>query len=226
MQLAAEIQQVLSAERFGTYLTVCGNNVGKACELYIWNMQVSSAFFPWLSMAEVVLRNQIHLVLSQIHGANWPWENGFERTLPQPKRGFKPLEELQKTRQKYATGFQTGKVIADLKFAFWQQMLKKNQEAPLWNKYLYTAFPYLNQTLSIAVNREEVYQHIEQIRELRNRIAHHEPIFQRNLNDDYQNIVALITTCCSPDLINWLKFSAYPPGSSLSYLEFLLQHQP
>ena len=225
--LTVEIQQILSPERFGTYLTECDNNVDSACELYLWNMRVSSAFFPWLSAAEVMLRNRIHLALSKAHGPAWPWANGFERTLPRPKNhGFSLLEELQNTRKKHQRGFQTGKVIADLKFAFWQQMLKKNQEHPLWNKYLYTTFPNLDRGLGTSANREAVYQRIEQIRKLRNRIAHHEPIFNRNLNDDYQNIVALIATCCSLDVIQWLNSNRYPAGFSLPYLEFLLQHQP
>lgn len=37
-----------------------------------------------------------------------------------------------------------------------------------------------------------VYSELELIRKLRNRIAHHEPIFQRNLATDFQKIHDLI----------------------------------
>ena len=225
MELQSEIREALSDERFGRYLTACSNNVEKACTLYLWNMQVSSAFFPWLSVAEVVLRNRIHLALSTVHGSEWPWANGFERTLPQAKsHGFSLLEELQNTRKKHERGLQTGKVIADLKFAFWQQMLKKNQESPLWDRHLFTAFPNLDRTLSIRDNRKTVYQCVDKIRELRNRIAHHEPIFNRDLNGDYQNIIKLIGICHSQKFIDWLKQGQQVGQQPL--LEFFLSNKP
>lgn len=223
MELQSEIRQALSDERFGRYLTACSNNVEKACTLYLWNMQISSAFFPWLSVAEVVLRNRIHLALSQVHGSEWPWSMGFERTLPQRRQGFNPVEELQHSRRGYDTD-QTGKVIADLKFAFWQQMLKANQERPLWNGYLFTAFPNLDRTLSVRDNRETVYQRVDKIRELRNRIAHHEPIFNRDLKDDYQNIIKLIGICHSQEFIDWLKQGQQVGRQPL--LEFFLSNKP
>jgi hypothetical protein len=40
--------------------------------------------------------------------------------------------------------------------------------------------------------RESLYDDLEAIRKLRNRIAHHEPIFARNIPEDFQNILALI----------------------------------
>lgn len=45
---------------------------------------------------------------------------------------------------------------------------------------------------------------IDQIRELRNRIAHHEPIFQRDLLVDYQNIRNFLSASQSPSFMDWL----------------------
>jgi len=52
--------------------------------------------------------------------------------------------------------------------------------------------PHLDPAKPVSILREDIYNDLEQIRFLRNRIAHHEPIFARNLNDDLQKIVALI----------------------------------
>lgn len=122
IDLTIEIQTAVSQERFGTYLTACGNLPENACRLYMWNLSVSGALLPWLNMAEVVLRNRIHLVLKDIHGPAWPWEQGFERTLSQPEKGFNPKKELQEARKKYGNNRNTGKVVADLKFAFWESI--------------------------------------------------------------------------------------------------------
>ena len=230
MDLNTEIKMALSAERFGTYLTQCNNCVDNAAKLYLWNMSAASAFFPWLSVAEVVLRNRIHEALVQIHGSEWPWMSGFERTLPNPNSPsvFNPHRELANTREKYKKDRQTGKVVADLKFAFWQQMLKKNHKIPLWNKHLYVAFPNLDASLGITTNRNQLYNRVEKIRILRNRIAHHEPIFARNLYADYQNVIDLMKTSSSPEFIDWVASGQYigSCGAKEPYLAFLLQNRP
>jgi len=43
-----------------------------------------------------------------------------------------------------------------------------------------------------------VYGELEQLRRLRTRITHHEPIFKRNLTDDFQEVHDLIAFQC-PD---------------------------
>lgn len=170
-----EIEMALSDERFGAYLSYCVHNHDRACALYLWDMAVGSAFLPWLNITEIILRNQIHHVLCMVHGTQWPWSDGFERTLP--TKGFNPREILQKARNKHRQSLETGKVVADLSFAFWQHLLTKKYVAPLWNKHLYHAFPNLDKNISVTDNLSRIYSQIEQIRALRNRIAHHEPVY-------------------------------------------------
>ncbi|WP_221622399.1 MULTISPECIES: hypothetical protein [unclassified Burkholderia] len=42
-----------------------------------------------------------------------------------------------------------------------------------------------------------IYGQLEDIRKLRNRIAHHEPIFTRNLLQDYSTIMSLVHHRCN-----------------------------
>ncbi|MGF6147903.1 Abi-like protein [Kingella potus] len=226
LTLTDEIQEALSTERFAPYLSQCGNNFDAACELYIWNMAVSGAFFPWLNMVEIVLRNRIHFALSAVHGSRWVWQHGFINTLPKPKQGFNPRDELAAVGKKYGKTQQTGKVIADLNFAFWQQMLKKNQLHTLWNKHLSAAFPNLDLAKTTDANRQTLYDHIEQIRKLRNRIAHHEPIHERDLSGDLDSILYVLGAAHSQDFIGWLKRSLPFHFAETSYIEILLQNKP
>jgi hypothetical protein len=57
--------------------------------------------------------------------------------------------------------------------------------------------PNLDVAQSVASLRQAVYFDLEQLRKLRNRIAHHEPIFSRNLNDDLQRVVELVRFRCA-----------------------------
>lgn len=225
MHILPEIEQALSAERFATYLSNCQQNQEQACALYLWNLEVSSAFFPWLSMVEVVLRNRIHTALTAIHGAEWPWENGFERTLPTSGRHYSALDNLQKVREKHQHSRLTGKVVADLSFAFWQHLLTKRYAAPIWNKHLHRAFPHINSGLSTAENIKAIFDSIDHIRNLRNRIAHHEPIYNRDLCADYQNIQNFLLLSQSTDFITWMK-TIRSPSPQTDYLSELINRRP
>jgi hypothetical protein len=100
---------------------------------------------------------------------------------------------LQNTRRNAAT---TGKLIPELKFVFWQTMFTGRHDARLWNAHLIQVFPNLCHSTPVRQLRQEIYHELEQIRTLRNRIAHHEPIFARNLTADFQNIANLVEFRC------------------------------
>ena len=55
-----------------------------------------------------------------------------------------------------------------------------------------TAFPHADQLKTIQELRTEGNEELRKIRELRNRIAHHEPIFRRNIQDEYDRIKKVI----------------------------------
>lgn len=198
--LINELNESLSSERLSTYLAHTHGDWDKATELYLRNMYVAGLFIPLLNLTEVILRNRIALALSAIYGVNWAWDSGFQKMLPQFNSSFCPSREITTLSHKYRHNRATGKLIADCKFAFWQHFLTKRYQKSIWNKHLHRSFPHL----TAVQNRDTLWKQIETIRELRNRIAHHEPIFQRDLVADYQNIRDFLATCQSPEFLAWL----------------------
>lgn len=193
------IKNSLSPARIGAYEAVVGGSAGavqteKALNLYMWNAQVSSAFLVPLHLCEIVTRNAISDVLEIVYGPRWPWSVGFERSLPNPVYGFKPKDDLMSARRNQSI---TGKVIPELKFVFWQKMLTSRFDRRLWHSHISTAFP---NTIRLGLNqnqlRQKLYDDLEDIRTLRNRIAHHEPIVLRNLQHDFKIIKQLIAFRC------------------------------
>src|SRR3546814_17417777 len=75
--------------RSATYLQAMGNDREKALALYEWNLDLSSALIVPLQVCEVAVRNGIAEAIEHVHGANWPWNNGFIRSLPRPKSKFR-----------------------------------------------------------------------------------------------------------------------------------------
>lgn len=137
------------------------------------------------------------MLVCQITGkptyASWPWSATFERSLPDPMQGYSPRRDLQSARRLAST---TGKVIPELKFVFWQKMFTGRYDNRIWDRHLRCVMPNLDPTQSVAELRHAIYRDLERVRLLRNRIAHHEPIFTRNLEDDYQTILMLVRYRC------------------------------
>lgn len=186
-----DLPKVLSAPRFATYLQATGNDRSRALALYEWNLDLSSAFMAPLHICEVAVRNGVAEAIERVHGATWPWSNGFLRSLPRPRNTFayNPERDLRAVAARQPT---TGKVVAELKFAFWGNIFTAGQDSRIWNAHFATSFPGAPITLSVAVARATAFRHLHTIRLLRNRIAHHEPIFSRNAAQDYSTIRELV----------------------------------
>lgn len=201
-EVAQAIKLTLSAQRVATFEAAASGEprLLRALALYAWNAQVSAAMLAPLHICEVSIRNAISEAIEAAHGPQWPWSAGFVRSLPSPAAGYNARADLLSVRTSKTTA---GQVIADLKFVFWQTMVTSRFDARLWEHHLRSAFPHADGTKTIAQIRSTVYAELEKIRKLRNRIAHHEPVFQRDLSDDFQKIHDLIAFRC-PATAAWM----------------------
>lgn len=196
------IKDALSPPRVGTYEAATAGvpQLQSALALYAWNAQVSAALLAPLHLCEVVIRNAVSDAIAVAHGPQWPWDAGFLRSLPAPSNGYNARQDLVSARGGAPT---TGKVIPELKFVFWQTMFTKRFDARIWTLHLRSCLPHASSTLTVEQIRALVFAELEQLRKLRNRIAHHEPIFRRNLSDDFQKIHDLIAFRC-PVTAGWM----------------------
>jgi hypothetical protein len=166
------------------YFNATGNDPQKAIELYKCNIQLSQAMYPLISILEVGLRNAIDSVLrSYLSSSNWILEG---------KRGFMVHPDMtyfdQKLRRKRADNFLVNKIIkleeryaydglvlthnkivGDIGFGFWIKLLDAKPISILKAAQL-SAFK--NRSGKI----QETYCKLNDIRVLRNRISHQEPI--------------------------------------------------
>lgn len=195
------IKQALSKARMSTYENN-SDTLENAFILYQKNFDISGSFLPVLHICEVVIRNGVSDALEQLYGKNWAWSTSFLQSLPNPKKGYNPTTDLKNA----SSGKKhIGDVIADLKFVFWQKMFTRRHDSRLWDKYLDDIFPNINGFSTIKEKRGYLHNELESIRNLRNRIAHHEPIiFHRNLKDDYNSIINIIRFRCL-ETYSWVE---------------------
>ena len=182
------LPDIISAPRFATYLAEQNGNRVEALELYQWNLEVSCAFFTPLQVCEVSIRNAIAQAIELTYGATWPYEKSFEISLANPSKAYSPRRNLLQHRNEPTTG----KVIAELKFVFWERMFTSRHDGAIWNHHLRTVLPNLDSTKSVQQLRKEAFDTLHGIRDLRNRIAHHEPIFPRNIQEELAQIRKVI----------------------------------
>jgi len=175
----------LSPSRIGTYETVAGARTlddPNALALYAWNAMVSAALLAPLHIFEVIVRNAVADALDAVYGPRWPWEQTFVLSLPNPQRNYNPRRDLLRVA---ATQPSTGKAMPELKFVFWQEMFTRRHDVRLWNTHLKRVFPS-HSAGTVATLRKAIYVDMEVVRRLRKRVAHHEPIFTRNLVDSIE----------------------------------------
>lgn len=172
----------------------------RALDLYKWNSDLAAAFSFPLHLAEVSLRNGVSEAIEEVFGQSWHTSGAFVISLGRRRQGYDPASNLQQTARRAAS---SGIVIADLNFAFWQEMFTSRHDNAIWNPHLATYFPNCPHA-NVQIMRGYAFNEIDKVRKFRNRIAHHEPIFARNLVDDLDRVRSIIQWR-SQDAVDWLN---------------------
>ena len=86
------------------------------------------------------------------------------------------------TRRRAALKVSHGQAISQTTFFFWKRLFSRDYEDLLWRRSLKRLFP------NKRVARAAVAEHLEAIYVARNRIAHHEPVYGRRLDEAFQAI--------------------------------------
>lgn len=201
-----QIKALISEERLGTFrnLTQTDDN---AIELYQATMMLGGALMSVTGVVEVALRNAVCNQLQANFGipdwlrnppANFSWAES-ERTKirnaeKQAQRdaysklsnadkqaldanayphGVPPNirhSQLAKARQR-TINVSEGQIISQLTIFFWKRLFSEHYERTLWKRSLKRVFP--NKTYS----RAKIAENLETIYQIRNRLAHHEPVY-------------------------------------------------
>ena len=169
----AELGRVLSTERFSSYLLAARGDASQAIQLHAWNTMVSGAFYGPLQMVEIALRNAVHDYVSAVHGRQWLGD----RQVLQGNELRRVDEARAQVRGKRKNPT-ADRVVAELSFGFWLSLSARRYDG-LWNAVLNRAFVP-------TPPRRDLYARLAQLRDLRNRIAHHEPIHHLTLGDHYE----------------------------------------
>jgi len=188
----------LSPERLTTYLQMTDGDVVAGLRRYELNQQLSEALYVPLQNLEIGLRNGLHRAFSARHGSSW-----FDGPFP-----FKPwqaiaVREAKAKRQRQSKPDGHGGIIAELHFGFWTTLFDPEFDHPIWHKgYLKQVFRHPPPDAP-GLNRRMFSGPLNEIRKLRNRVFHHEPILKiLKVHATHQSLCRILGML-SPDLLAW-----------------------
>jgi hypothetical protein len=155
----------------------------------MWNTALSESLYGPIQGLEVTLRNKIHRRFSDQFGARW---------YDDARVGLQYAQRDQVLRAKLSLQHQgkpldPSRLIAELSFGFWVGLFGRRYETHLWR-------PHLRQLFTNAPSpllRKDVHRVLDEIRFLRNRVAHHEPILQRALTQEHVLVLTAIAWLCT-----------------------------
>ena len=206
------VARALSHDRLNPYLQYAENDPTQALALYTWNEEVSSAFHRDLGTFEVALRNSIHRCLVDAYGSDW-LTNGRARLDQESNSRVDRVLSTLRLRGKPVT---PPNIVADLPFGFWVGLLrsgglikmhgpKADYETTIWRKAVRKAFRH-----GERLARRDVLEMVKPLHELRNRVAHCEPIYLLDLDQEYQRILAVTGWMC-PVMRSWIDQKSQVP---------------
>ena len=190
------ISEILTLKRLGGYQGKNNNTLESQLHRYNYNISISQEFYPLLHILEISLRNSLHLCWGEILG-DQNWLSNHEKHPFLQSRERKKIEDAIDDLRKRERAIEDGRIIAELNLAFWVNLYDR---------------PYLNMHIKSikaqfpkATNRQrDIYlikEKLGEIRVLRNRIFHYEPIWHWNNLSDYANNIKSLLSWINEDLL-------------------------
>lgn len=192
------IDKIITVGRLDSYKAVFSPNDDlELVGAYLWNSQVSAAFYPLFGAAEIALRNSIDFALTSYLG-RWWWKTQpvvlKYKTFPHapPDDVVKLRANMQKAtskvkREKWdryqSTSAPThAEVIAKTEFSTWELILSNEFKGNslIWPKLLGSVFKGSWNGMAPNQFLSHVRDTVGNVRQYRNRLFHHEPSWKRS----------------------------------------------
>lgn len=224
-----DVAFVISPKRLEAYSVVAGGEQDRTLALYEWNLMLTGAFWVPISIAEISLRNALSRQLStmqHVGGPSWFRSLELESLLDSGDEIHK--QSLSNARKSIVSNFNRRKwntpgfvpigdadvtldqVVSELTFGFWRYLLSSKFDEPLWRKGLAQAFRN-------GTKLGKIEKTVSRVKDLRNRLAHHEPIWNWDIEGRSRDVQELLSSI-SPAVGEW--------ASGISNLRSVIEARP
>lgn len=219
-----KIESILHTERIDAYRQDGADHTVTLAR-YLLNMALSESLYPALQFAEIALRNAVHRELTARCCTDVWYDSPLARLTLWQQDKVKEAKDALRKRRKPLT---SGRIVAELTFGFWTGFFNNCHARTGIGSYLAkNAFPHAPASEQYQAKLDKRWQ---SIRDLRNRVFHHERILHwKDLDARYQAIFEIITWMSLElhDLAGSLdRFSAIRTAGLKPWIAKLQRHWP
>ncbi len=172
----------ISAARLASFRDFA-RDLNRALALYVWDRELSAAFFSDIAVLEVALRNAIDREF--VHDLGTAWYQQLDLWDARTRR------RITQVLMRLGRSASRDQVVSEQSFGFWLDLLGSggmvNSADPLsrvsyetlWRNTLHRAFPGARaeaRALGVQATRNWVHEQVAIVGALRNRVAHHHPL--------------------------------------------------
>lgn len=194
-----QIEGILYTERMDSYRRD-GADHTLTLARYTLNMALSEALYPTLQFAEIALRNSIHKALTTRYGTDAWYDSPLARLTAWQQA---KVMEAKSALGKYGKPLTPGRIVAELTFGFWTGFFNNAHARTGIGSYLArNAFPHAP---SPQQYQSKLDRRWLKIRDLRNRVFHHERILHWSDLDARHQAILEIISWISPELHDLVK---------------------
>ena len=181
-----QIERNLSKERLDNYGKMDNADKETIFARYLWNIAVSQSLYQLLHFFEILLRNKINDAL--VIAAKQPdWYN----VIFFDKYTEKMLNDAKQKLDSRKIPYDDGHIIAELNLGFWTSLFHKHN-----SQYSFQGIVCKKTFLNCPPGERKyktIYDRLDKIRFLRNRVSHYERIIHwSDLRDQHDLILLLI----------------------------------
>ena len=178
--------------------------------------RAESLYYP-LHLVEVALRNAIYnaYALYYPQGSFFDLynERHYTRHEFHSRECWKMILGARRALDRRGESINDNKLIAELNFGFWVKLFESNHPnyTNMWRKIFCDVFQNYPSCKNIRIDsaKQEIGSKLDEIRKLRNRVFHYEPIGSLDTDRLYKDM-ELIVGWIEQDMQNLMRLSEYP----------------
>lgn len=172
----SEFERIISPARMGRYVIACNGDTRKAMTLYRKNLKLSQELFTVEGCFEIALRNAIDEHYRNVFGNHWLRDAAANGGIFDIRKCHVTASIIRDTMSAFGRAYTHQKLVAELGFGFWRYLFAAHQYRAGGQTLIqiFTALP--TSTPAFSYNAKFIFNKLQKINNLRNRIAHHEPV--------------------------------------------------
>lgn len=196
----SQLETWVSTPRLATY--AARTTPARVVDEYTWAVHLNAAYMELITHVEVMVRNVIHAELTQQHPGPGPW---FDDAAYVRLNGL-AQNSVRRTRKRITDAGHTAtadRIVAGLSLDFWRFLFVRTHQIDVWRRVRH-GFHGLPGPRRTTDHFALVEQAVVDVYDLRNRVAHHEPIRLHRALDDHEAVL-LLAGYVDPEARRWLE---------------------